>query len=106
MRGFLPAFSALVLLAAAAGLNPSPAAPAKSRQVGVMESFNGTPWSHQDRIDMLEFKGGMGMTLGGQKRVRLALMVVDPLIQAEGGFSLAGRNYPLNPSTCAEVELN
>jgi hypothetical protein len=106
MRGFLPAFSALVLLAASAGLNPSPAAPAKFRRVGVIGGFYGIPWSHQDRIDMLEFMGGMSMTLGGQERVRLALMVVDPLIQAEGGFSLAGRNYPLNPSTCAEVELN
>jgi hypothetical protein len=62
MSRFLPAFSVLVLVAALAGLNPSPAAPAKFRQVGVIEGFYGTPWSHQDRIDMLEFMGGMGMT--------------------------------------------
>ncbi len=43
---------------------------------------------------------------GGQKRIRLAPVVVDPQLRAEGGFSLAGRNYPPNPSTCAEVEWN
>ena len=62
MKRSLPAFSVLILAASLAGLSPSPAAPAKFRQVGVIEGFYGTPWSHQDRIDMLEFMGGMGMT--------------------------------------------
>ena len=48
----------------------------------------------------------LALPVGGQKRVRLALVVVDAQLQAEGSFSLASRNYPLNPSTYAEVELN
>ncbi len=52
----------LVLIAVTAGLNPSPAATPRFRQVGVIEGFYGTPWSHQDRIDVLQFMGEMGMT--------------------------------------------
>lgn len=62
MRRLVPAFPVLILVSALAGLNLGPAAPAKFRQVGVIEGFYGTPWSHEDRIDMLEFMGGMGMT--------------------------------------------
>jgi len=51
------------------------------------------------------FEAELALPVGGQKRVRLALVVVDPHLQAEGGFSLARRNYPLNPSTYAEVAL-
>jgi len=52
------------------------------------------------------FEAELALPVGGKKRVRLALVVVDPGIQAEGGCSLTGRNYPLNPSTFAEIELN
>ena len=62
MRKLLSAFPVLTLVFALFGFNLSPAAPARFRQVGVIEGFYGTPWSHQDRIDMLEFMGGVGMT--------------------------------------------
>ncbi len=62
MRRFLAAFFVFVLATTLACLNPSPAAPAKFRQSGVIEGFYGKPWSHQDRIDILEFMGTMGMT--------------------------------------------
>jgi hypothetical protein len=48
----------------------------------------------------------LALPVGGQKRIRLALVIVDPGNQAEGGYSLTGRNYPLNPGTFAEIELN
>jgi hypothetical protein len=32
------------------------------RQVGVIEGFDGKPWSHQDRLDMIEFMGEHGLT--------------------------------------------
>lgn len=31
------------------------------QQIGVIEGFYGTPWSHQDRLDMLRFMHRMGM---------------------------------------------
>lgn len=52
------------------------------------------------------FEAELALPAGGRKRVRLALVVVDPQVQADGGYSLASRNYPLNPSTFAEIELN
>ncbi len=36
--------------------------PAEFEQVGVIEGFYGTPWSHEARADMVEFMGEMGMT--------------------------------------------
>jgi hypothetical protein len=32
------------------------------QQVGVIEGFYGKPWSHQDRLDMIEFMGEHGLT--------------------------------------------
>ncbi len=33
------------------------------RQRGIVEGFYGTPWSHQDRVDMLRFEGAHGMNV-------------------------------------------
>jgi len=51
----------LLLAAAGACTSTSPAS-TPFRQVGVIEGFYGKPWSHQDRLDMIEFMGEHGLT--------------------------------------------
>jgi hypothetical protein len=49
------------------------------------------------------FEAELSIPLSGQKFVRVALQIVDPGLGAGGHFSLARRDYPLNPNTFAEV---
>ncbi|MGD2136170.1 MAG: beta-N-acetylglucosaminidase domain-containing protein [Gemmatimonadales bacterium] len=40
---------------------PRSDAPSPFRQLGVIEGFYGPPWSHQDRLDLLDFMGRAGL---------------------------------------------
>jgi hypothetical protein len=51
--------SCLVSVSAFTGLSAE--GTAKFAQVGVIEGFFGTPWSHQDRLDILHFMGSHGL---------------------------------------------
>jgi beta-N-acetylglucosaminidase len=53
---------AFLLALSLPGWGASQPAPWAFREVGVIEGFYGTPWSHQDRLDMIQFMGEMGMT--------------------------------------------
>jgi hyaluronoglucosaminidase len=41
----------------------TPRAAADDLPVGIVEGFYGTPWSHQDRLDIIRFMGAHGMNL-------------------------------------------
>jgi hypothetical protein len=51
-----------LILAPGVGCTPTPPNAPAFRQVGVIEGFYGKPWSHQDRLDMIEFMGEHGLT--------------------------------------------
>ncbi len=51
-----------LILAPGVGCTPTPRNAPAFRQVGVIEGFYGKPWSHQDRLDMIEFMGEHGLT--------------------------------------------
>ncbi len=53
-------YSVAILLAATACANAG-GRPVPFETSGVIEGFYGTPWSHQDRLDMLEFMGRVGL---------------------------------------------
>lgn len=56
--GMRPATVVLALLALLGADARRPLA-----RVGVIEGFYGTPWSHQDRLDMLRFMGRVGLNM-------------------------------------------
>jgi len=51
-----------VILATGTACTPTPSEAPAFRQVGVIEGFYGKPWSHQDRLDMIQFMGEHGLT--------------------------------------------
>ncbi len=51
-----------LILAPGVACTPTPPDAAAFRQLGVIEGFYGKPWSHQDRLDMIEFMGEHGLT--------------------------------------------
>jgi hypothetical protein len=54
--------SSCVLLSLLAGCGESQTQSGAFGQTGVVEGFYGSPWSHQDRLDVLRFMGRVGLT--------------------------------------------